>query len=397
MIKKLNQRIFLLIMVSLSIIILGTIILFAVLNYSNTINTTTFMLDRFMGEEPKKSPDERADDYKIKSETTINGVYNFLVQDSIIVQSSNPSNDKIINEYALKIAKKNTEKGIIGRYIYRVRKIKPNTVRITFVENEDTISHIKTIYIVSSIIAIASLFTIYKLAKKVSKMIVKPVEETFEKQKQFISDASHELKTPLAVIEANSDVLENEIGKNKWIDYIQNETESMNNLINELLLLAKIENVDNVKEYKQLNLSKEVEIILSMFESMAYEKQVIIKSKINENITMNGNKEDIEHIVSTLTDNAIKHTEAQKEVVVELKKEKNEIILEVKNMGDLIPEKEREKIFERFYRIDKSRNRNEKRYGLGLAIAKSTIEKYNGKIEVFYKDNYTVFRVTIPN
>lgn len=397
MIKKLNQRIFLLIMISLSIIILGTIILFAVLNYSNTINTTTFMLDRFMGEEPKKSPDERADDYKIKPETTINGVYNFLVQDSIIVQSSNPSNDKIINEYALKIAKKNTEKGIIGRYIYRVRKIKPNTVRITFVENEDTISHIKTIYIVSSIIAIVSLFTIYKLAKKVSKMIVKPVEETFEKQKQFISDASHELKTPLAVIEANSDVLENEIGKNKWIDYIQNETESMNNLINELLLLAKIENVDNVKEYKQLNLSKEVEIILSMFESMAYEKQVIIKSKINENITMNGNKEDIEHIVSTLTDNAIKHTEAQKEVVVELKKEKNEIILEVKNMGDLIPEEEREKIFERFYRIDKSRNRNEKRYGLGLAIAKSTIEKYNGKIEVFYKDNYTVFRVTIPN
>ena len=171
----------------------------------------------------------------------------------------------------------------------------------------------------------------------------------------------------------------------------------MNKLINELLLLAKIENVNNLKEHKQLNLSKEVEIILSMFESMAYEKQVIIKSKINENITMNGNKEDIEHIVSTLTDNAIKHTEAQKEVVVELKKEKSEIVLEVKNMGDPISEEEREKIFERFYRIDKSRNRNEKRYGLGLAIAKSTIEKYNGKIEVFYRDNFTVFKVTIPN
>lgn len=397
MIKKLNQRIFLLIMVSLSIIIIGTIILFAVLNYSNTINTATFMLDRFMGEEPKKSPDYRIEDYKIKPETTIDGVYNFLIQDSIIIQSSNTSNDKAINEYALKIAKKNTEKGMIGKYIYKVRKINPNTVRVTFIENEDTIYHIKTIFIVSSIIAIVSLFAIYKLAKKLSKMIVKPVEETFEKQKQFISDASHELKTPLAVIEANSDVLENEIGKNKWINYIQNETESMNKLINELLLLAKIENVDNLKEYKQLNLSKEVEIILSMFESMAYEKQVIIKSEINENITMNGNKEDIEHIVSTLTDNAIKHTEAQKEVVVELKKEKSEIVLEVKNMGNPIPEEEREKIFERFYRIDKSRNRNEKRYGLGLAIAKSTIEKYNGKIEVFYKDNFTVFKVTIPN
>ena len=397
MIKKLNQRIFLLIMASLSIIILGTIILFAVLNYSNTINTATFMLDRFMGEEPKKSPDDRLEDYKIKPETIIDGVYNFLIQNSIIVQSSVPSNDKAINEYALKIAKKNTEKGIIGKYIYKVRKINPNTVRITFVENEDTISHIKKIFIVSIIIAIASLFAIYKLAKKVSKMIVKPVEETFKKQKQFISDASHELKTPLAVIEANADVLENEIGTNKWIGYIQNVTDSMDKLINELLLLAKIENIDNLKEYKQLNLSKEVEIILSMFESMAYEKQVIIKSKISENITMNGNKEDIEHIVSTLTDNAIKHTGAQKEVVVELKKEKSEIILEVKNMGDPIPQEEREKIFERFYRIDKSRNRNEKRYGLGLAIAKSTIEKYNGKIEVFYKDNFTVFKVTIPN
>ncbi|MCI8621097.1 MAG: HAMP domain-containing histidine kinase [Clostridia bacterium] len=397
MIKKLNQRIFLVIMVSLSIIILGTIILFTVLNYSNTINTATFMMDRFMGEEMKKGPDERADDYKIKPETTIDGVYNFLVQDYIIVQSSNLSNDKAINDYVIKIAKKNTEKGIIGKYIYKVRKTNPNTVRITFVENENTISHIKMIFIFSIIIAITSLLAIYKLAKKVSKMIVKPVEETFEKQKQFISDASHELKTPLAVIEANSDVLENEIGKNKWINYIQNETESMNKLINELLLLAKIENVDNVKEYEQLNLSKEVEIILSMFESMAYEKQVNITSKISENITMNGNKEDIEHIVSTLTDNAIKHTKAPKEVEVELKKEKNEIILEVKNMGDPIPEKEREKIFERFYRIDKSRNRNEKRYGLGLAIAKSTVEKYNGKIEVFYKDNFTVFKVTIPN
>ncbi len=384
-------------MVSLSIIIFGTIILFAVLNYSNTINTATFMMDRFMGEEPKKKSDERIDDYKIKTDTNIDGVYNFLIQDSIIIQNSNTSNDKAINEYALKIAKKNTEKGIIGKYIYKVRKINPKTVRITFVENEDTISHIKTIFIVSSIIAIASSFAIYNLAKKVSKMIVRPVEETFEKQKQFISDASHELKTPLAVIEANSDVLENEIGKNKWINYIKNETESMNKLINELLLLAKIENVNNLKEHKQLNLSKEVEIILSMFESMAYEKQVIIKSKINENITMNGNKEDIEHIVSTLTDNAIKHTEAQKEVVVELKKEKSEIVLEVKNMGDPISEEEREKIFERFYRIDKSRNRNEKRYGLGLAIAKSTIEKYNGKIEVFYRDNFTVFKVTIPN
>lgn len=394
MIKKLSRRIFGVIMISLSIIILGIIILFAFLNYNNAINTTTFMIDRFMGEEPKRNPNDRVEDYKTKPEINIDGLYTVLIENSVIVQSSN---DNTVNEYALKISKKNSEKGIIGKYIYKVRKINRNTMRITFIENENAISHIKTIYIFSVIIAVCSIIGIYIISKKVSKLIVKPVEETFEKQKQFISDASHELKTPLAVIEANADVLENEIGDNKWIGYIQNEADSMNKLINELLLLAKIENVDNLREQKQFNLSKEIEIVLSMFESMAYEKQVTIKSNIDENVTMIGNKEDIEHIISTLTDNAIKHTEANNEIVVSLKKEKNDIVIEVKNKGEKIPEEEQEKIFERFYRVDKSRNRKEKRYGLGLSIAKSVVEKYNGKIEVNCKDGFTSFRVTIPN
>ena len=248
----------------------------------------------------------------------------------------------------------------------------------------------------SIIMSVISLGVILVIAKRLSKTIVKPVEETFEKQKQFISDASHELKTPLAVIEANADVLQDKVGENKWIGYIQNEIESMNKLINELLLLAKIENVDNIKEYKELNLSKEIEIILSMFESVAYEKGITIESNIDENIKLNGNKEDVEHIVSTLTDNAIKHTKFENKVIINLKRGKNEIIFEVKNMGDPIPEEEREKIFERFYRIDKSRNRSESRYGLGLSIALSTVLKNNGTITVDYKDGYTIFEVVLP-
>ena len=130
---------------------------------------------------------------------------------------------------------------------------------------------------------------------------------------------------------------------------------------------------------------------------MAYEKNVKINTNIQKDVVMKGNKEDIKHILSILIDNAIKHTETEKDVTIELSKEKNEIILQVKNVGEPIPEVEREKIFERFYRIDKSRNRSEKRYGLGLAIAKSTVEKYNGRIEVICKDGVTNFRVSIPN
>ena len=217
-----------------------------------------------------------------------------------------------------------------------------------------------------------------------------------EMRKSFISDVSHELKTPLAVIEANADVLENEVGDNKWLTYIQNETDSMDKLINELLLLAKMENVDDIKSYEIFDVSNQIEMCASVFESMAYEKKVKIKTNIQKDIKLNGNKQDIEHIVSTLLDNAIKHSEEGKDVSVEVVKEKNNIVLHIKNYGEPIPENQKDKIFERFYRVDKARNRNEKRYGLGLAIAKSTVLKYKGKIEVECKEGVTCFKVIIP-
>ena len=399
MIKKLSQKIFLLIMISLSTIIIGVILIFAILNYTNTISSRVSMMDRFEGGQIiRKNIEEKPPEETIKEniEISLQGVYNIVVENSKVIQNSSSTLEKSIEEYAIKVSNKKSETGIIGNYIYKVRKTKDGRAHVTLIEDENAVSNVKTMIGFSFFLSTVSLVIIYGIAKKSSKMIVKPVEETFEKQKEFISDASHELKTPLAVIEANADVLENEVGKNKWLGYIQTEIDSMNKLINELLLLAKIENVDNIKEYKLFDLSKEVNIIVSMFESMAYEKKVKLNNNIQENIMLNGNKEDIEHIISTLLDNAIKHTEPEKEVIIELTKEKNEIIMQVKNMGDPIPEEEKEKIFERFYRIDKARNRKEKRYGLGLAIAKSTVEKYNGKIEVLYKEGFTIFRVDIP-
>ena len=400
MIEKLRKRIFYLVFISISIIVLGVIILFAILNYHNTINTAVMMINRMtqiglIREEPVKPLRQE----NIENQRKIEGIYHVIVRDGSIDNiTDNDDIDEKIEEYALEISKKNVrdDSGIKGNYIYNIRKRGENTSEITFMENEDAITRANSILLVSVVLCILSLIAIYICAKKISKTIVKPVGETFEKQKQFISDASHELKTPLAVIEANADVLENELQDNKWIKYIQNEIESMNKLINELLMLAKIENIDSIRELKQINLSKELEIIISMFESMAYEKEITIDSNIKENVMLKANKEDIEHIVSTLLDNAIKHTEAKNKIIVELSKEKNDIIIQVKNYGEPIPEEEREKIFERFYRIDKSRNRKEKRYGLGLAIAKSTVEKYNGKIEVSYKDHFTIFKVSIP-
>lgn len=399
MIEKLKKKIFYLVFISLSIIILGVIILFTILNYHNTIDTAVMMINRMTDIGENREFNRPPEQETMENKKYIEGIYHIRIKNNMVTNMQYGEDvDETIEQYALDISKKNSKNtsGIIGRYIYNVRKVGENTYDIIFMENENAIIRANSILLVSIILSILSIFSIYIIGKKISKTIVKPVEETFEKQKQFISDASHELKTPLAVIEANADVLENEVKSNKWIQYIQNEIESMNTLINELLTLTKIENIDNMRELKQINLSKELEIIVAMFESMAYEKEVIINSNIKENIETKANKEDIEHIVSTLLDNAIKHTKSKEQVIVELYREKNNIVIQIKNYGDPIPEDEREKIFERFYRIDKSRNRKEKRYGLGLAIAKSTVQKYNGKIEVLYKDNFTIFKVNMP-
>ena len=417
MIKKLSNRIFFLIMISLETIIIGIIVLFAFSNYRNTINTAGLMMDIFVNRDMDKNIYEKSSSQALKDEkenfkilendilenqgdvlnTDIEGVYHFKIRNSEVIQSTDASKDENIEKYAIEVSNNHEESGIVGKYIYKtIRGRDGDIIDVTLIENENVILQVRKIMIISVVAVIVSIVIVYIVAKKVSESIVKPVEETFEKQKQFISDASHELKTPLAVIEANADVLENEVGNNKWLGYIQNEIESMDRLINELLLLSKIENIDNIKEYKQIDVSKEAEIIIAMFESMAYEKNVKISSNIQKDISITGNKQDIEHILSTLIDNAISHAKETKDVIVELSKEKNEIIIEVKNTGEPIPKDEREKIFERFYRIDKSRNRSQKRYGLGLAIAKSVVEKYNGKIEVFYKNGFTIFRVSIP-
>lgn len=171
----------------------------------------------------------------------------------------------------------------------------------------------------------------------------------------------------------------------------------MEKLINELLLLTKIENIDRLRKPEKFNISNHAEIIISSFESMAYENNVKIENNIQKDIiTYNFNKEDITHILSTLIDNAIKHTEEKKKVIIELEKIKDKIIIKVKNKGLEIPVSERNKIFDRFYRIDKSRNRNEKRYGLGLSIAKAIVVKNKGIINVDYKKGYTIFKVELP-
>ncbi len=407
MINKLKKKIFWIIQISLSIIILGIILLFTGFSYKNTITSSTMFMDRIEVKEEKelrpekdeidsnRSKEKDFDNNKVFRPflSDIEGVYKVEVKNDKVTNESSDVTDEI-RDYALKINNMNLEEGYIGKYIFKIRKLGNNTKEITLMENEDAIRRLKITVISGLLVGALGIVLIYIFAKRISKTIVKPVENSFEKQKQFISDASHELKTPLAVIEANADVLQNKVGENKWITYIQNEVQSMNKLVNDLLTLARMENINNVN-YQKFDLSKEVQMSVAVFESLIYEKEISLETNIKEGIIFNGDKEDLKHIISIILDNAIKHTNKNGKIIVNVQKEKNDIKLEIKNEGEPIPEIELEKIFERFYRVDKARNRSEKRYGLGLAIAKEIVDKYNGSIKANSKDGFTSFIVKL--
>ena len=231
------------------------------------------------------------------------------------------------------------------------------------------------------------------VSNTLTKWLTKPAIEAFSKQKQFVVDASHELKTPLAIITASAESLELEPTEKKWLDNIKSESERMNKLVTDLLDLAKSENMEIKEKYNINNLSKIIEKTSLTFESLIYENKLEIEDNIDKDIMFSCNPDKIKQLLGILLDNAIKHSTKNSKITVNLYKDKNNIILEVKNKGKEITKEDQEKIFDRFYRVDESRNRSDNRYGLGLSIAKNIVISHNGKIFVNCKNGYTTFKV----
>lgn len=229
-----------------------------------------------------------------------------------------------------------------------------------------------------------------------SRYAISPAVAALKRQKQFISDAGHELKTPLSTITVNAAVLASEIGPNKYMDCIQYETQRMDVLVRQLLDVACLDDAEPVERREVFSLSEVVYQATLPFESLAFEQDIRYTTDIQENCSFCGDPERIRQVAGILLDNAFKYCRFGGEVSLQLRQEGRHLVLEVYNTGPGIAPEDLPHIFERFYRCDKARTGNGS-YGLGLAIARAAVEAAGGKITAESEyGHWSRFRVTLP-
>lgn len=237
-------------------------------------------------------------------------------------------------------------------------------------------------FIITSTLSLSLLFIVswYFASKS-----VKPIIEVFNKQKQFIADASHELRTPIAIIKTNLDLLtankhETIQSQEKWFHYIHDQTDRMTYLIDDMLSLAKLDSENITLEMTTVNINKIIENLLMSFEAVFFENKILLEENFESNLVIKGSNEELRKLFNILIDNAIKHTPQNGKITITLRRVKNKGEITITNTGEGIEKEHLEKIFERFYRADTSRQRKSGGYGLGLAIAASITKQHGGHI-----------------
>ena len=246
------------------------------------------------------------------------------------------------------------------------------------------------------LIAAAACVLLSLLAWLLIRRMLRPVDEAFIRQKQFVSDASHELKTPLAVISANAEVLEQEIGENEYLGYIRSEVKRTDTLVRNLLTLARLDRSDSAAEMKRFDLSRAVLDVVLPFESTVFEAGKTLETDIPDGIECVANEEMIKQLTVILLSNALKYSDEGGRIEVGLKARGKLRELRVFNTGTPIPPEDREKIFDRFWRGDPAHGRDTGGHGLGLAIARSIVETHRGTIAVDSpEEKGTAFTVTL--
>lgn len=296
-------------------------------------------------------------------------------------------------EYAKTAMDKENERGWIYNYRYKVFSTEKGA-GVVLVDGSMNRSAMVQFVAISGVVLLGCAVLVLALILLLSKRAVKPIAESYEKQKQFITDANHELKTPLTLILANLDIAESELGKNEWLDDIRSEGHRMTELVNQLVDLSRMDEENRKLNLSNVALGRMVADTVSEFEPLAVCRGKSVSASIDTQIICHGDEALLRRLVGILMDNAIKYCDLGGDIVVTLQRGRH-IQLAVENTYASVGELELNRLFDRFYRADKART-FQGGYGVGLSMAKAIAEQHKGEITAYKKDSTHIgFKVVL--
>ena len=411
MIKKLQRKF---IMITMSSLLLVMLLIVGSINgvYLYQMETRTNGTIELLAENQGKFPmfdkgnipkyDEKSG-FQINAETQFETRYfTVVVQENGDLQQIDTSHIAAISSkdaanFAAIIISSGKNSGYEGIYKFAVVD-QAEGYLIIFLDCRSSMQTAEAMILISCIVALITLILVFILVSAFSKKAIGPIIDSMEKQKQFITDAGHEIKTPLAIISANADVLEITGGESEWITSIRNQIIRLDKLVKNLLTLSKMGENDIKMMFSNFNLSEAIAETVAPFETIAETQNKKFQMNIQPDLKMNGDKSSIEQLVSTLVDNALKYSSEEGTIKITLSSSKKGIKLTVYNTTDEIDTENLNRLFDRFYRADESRSRDTGGYGIGLSIAKSIVEAHHGKISAQSEDGKSIsFTATFLN
>ena len=395
--NKQQKRIFIVLMIIFTITLVSVLVAVNIINLNSSFRQQRRMIRDDIGFYGIKAFCGN-DNQKIKRQEYNYSTSVVLKNKDIMVLSNSlkETTDKDILSMTQELQKSEKRFGSINDYIYIVRTLRSGNTVYIFVNNKEALQNSKQFFIVSIFIFLLSVIVFTIISYYLSRWMIKPSEKAIKNQKIFVANISHDLKTPITIIRANADLIENEVKNKKSIKYIQQETEKLNHLVNEMLTLTRIDNTISKENFKSFNFGDSLFDVVLPFESIAYEKGIRFNINIDKVTDYFGDENNIQKLAEILIDNAMSYTAKGGIVDVDAYENSKAVTLSVTNTGEPISDEKKVEIFDRFYRASKSRESTGNHYGLGLSIANTIVKKHNGKISIESKNGKNTFTVTLP-
>lgn len=302
---------------------------------------------------------------------------------------------------AIQVFQKGKKSGWISGFQYqasivdRLNQAAGSEHMIVFLDISNQFQSLCMVLVLSVGIAAVCWLLMLSLVVILSRRAIRPIAQNIQKQKQFVTDAGHEIKTPLAVIQANIDAMELINGENKWSRNIRSQTVRLGGLMQNLLTLAKMEETGQELPMEELLISELLEESLQPFYESAALRGILIETEVRPRVCICANREYMQRLFSILFDNAVKYTNAGGTITVSLKKQ-DKMLLEVKNTCEKLPKQDADKLFDRFCRGDSARTQKSGGYGIGLSAAQAIVTAQRGEIAARYEgEHLIVFTVKI--